>query len=494
MRNRSLYLLALSATLSACAAGPNLLAIDHGTEQTRHQNLSADLDAILTDPRLAGAEFALVVRDVDTGDVLYERNADLRLIPASTLKLLTSAAAFDILGPEHRFITDVSTDGNLRKSVLDGNIYLRGTGDPTISTEDYADLAAAIAAHGIRSVQGNLILDDTWFDTIQLGSGWAQDDEGFAFSAPISALTVSPDSNYGVATVNILATPGAIVGEPITVTMMPPNGYITLLNHALTGEEDSFSVQREHGTNRLIIRGTLPITAKPEIKRVSVWDSTRYVADIFERALRKQGVQVRGKLLFSIPTSVDAQVLANHSSMTLSEMALPLLKLSNNGLAEILTKTMGQKFAHAGTWPEGTAAIADFLRRNGIDDTALRQVDGSGLSRYDLVTAKLLTDLLVTARGKSWFDIWYAALPVAGNPDPLIGGTLSARMHGTLAQNNVHAKTGSMSSISGISGYVNAADGRLLAFSILENNYRAPSVKPIEDKIVETLAAWHAKE
>lgn len=454
------------------------------------RSLPASLDAIITSaPGLKGSQFSIVVRDVKSGRTLYERNADQRLIPASTLKLLVSTAALERLGPGYRFTTSVSATGRIENGTLQGNLYVRGTGDPTIRPADYADLAARVASLGIRTITGNLVFDDTWFDGRLIAPGWTTDDESFGFGAPISALTASPDNDYAPATVDIHVKAGATVGTPLLVEMTPPNGYVKVLNAGLTGTSNTLTVTREHGLERVVVRGMLPVDAEPQMLSVSVGNPSQYVADLFHRALRAQHVQVDGLIIIGEATPDDATLLTEHLSMPLSRITVPYLKESINGYAESITKALGRAFGNEGSWSAGIGSITQFLRDNGID-YPMRQVDGSGLSRYNSISVKTFSDLLVDAHSKPWFDIWYSALPVAGNPDPLIGGTLRNRMRGTPAENNAHAKTGSMSGVSGLSGYVTDAEQHLLAFSMLTNNALVP-VKSIEDAIVVELASSH---
>ena len=220
-----------------------------------------------------------------------------------------------------------------------------------------------------------------------------------------------------------------------------------------------------------------------------MWEPTGYAADVFRRALQRHGIKVTGHSKFAA-TPADADVLTTHESMPLSELLVPFLKLSNNGHAEVLVKEMGRQAADQGTWSAGleaeTAALADL----GVDTDALRLVDGSGLSRQDFVAPRQVTDLLIAARGQPWFETWYAALPIAGESDRFVGGTLRSRMVGTPAAGNVHAKTGSLTAVSGLSGYVASADGEPLVFSVLQNYYLGVNAKQVEDQIAIRLAQF----
>ncbi|SCF33908.1 D-alanyl-D-alanine carboxypeptidase / D-alanyl-D-alanine-endopeptidase (penicillin-binding protein 4) [Micromonospora viridifaciens] len=485
---RALAVLAMVAT-AATAGAPTAVAEAPTPAQTR---LNATIDAILADSRLAGAQAGVVVVDTTTGQTLYDRNGGRRLIPASNTKLLTSTAAMELLGPGHRFTTEVAGDGARRAGVLSGSLYLRGGGDPTMLAEDYDRLAAQVAAEGVRVVTGNLVADDTRYDRTRLGPDWTWDDESYYYAAQVSALTVAPDTDYDAGTVIVHAAPAATAGTPPAVTMTPPNGWLRIDNRAETVAtgETTISFEREHGSNTIVVTGQIAVGKAPTSDWMTVWEPTGYAADIFRAALQRHGVRVLGRTVLGQATPADAKTVARHDSMPLAELMVPFLKLSNNGHAEVLTKELGRVRSGSGTWSAGLAAISNYVGDAGVDTGTLRQRDGSGLSRRNMIPPAQFVSLLVAARAEPWFDTWYAALPVAGNAQRFVGGTLRSRMSGTPAANNVHAKTGSLTGASGLSGYVTDADGHLLAFSIVLNNYLASSVKGLEDQIAIALASY----
>jgi D-alanyl-D-alanine carboxypeptidase/D-alanyl-D-alanine-endopeptidase (penicillin-binding protein 4) len=453
------------------------------------------LDGILADARLNGGFAATVVRDARTGETLYDRLGDRRLLPASNTKLLTSTAAMELLGPEYRFTTDVLTDGGRSGAALLGDLYIRGNGDPTLLAADYDELAAKLKATGITEIRGDLVADDTWFDDVRLGTGWAADDEYSYYSQQASALTIAPDTDYDNGNVVVNVSPGANAGDKPIVTVTPPTSYVTIDNRATTvaaGGSDTISVSREHGENTIVIDGTVPVDGSDTTEWIAVWEPTGLAAAVFRDALAAHGVRVIGRTRLGVTTPQAAKTLAAHESMTLSDLMVPFLKLSNNGHAEALTKAIGRKISGKGTWSAGLAAIRSFVAAQGMDTATLRQSDGSGLSRWNQIPADEFTDLLISVRAKPWFAAWYSALPIAGNPDRFTGGTLRSRMRNTPAANNVHAKTGSLTGVSALSGYVTTADGRELVFSVIENNYLASSVKSMEDKVAVALASWHS--
>ncbi|GII61962.1 D-alanyl-D-alanine carboxypeptidase DacC [Sphaerisporangium krabiense] len=472
---------ALAATLTQATGGATATADDPAPGVT---DLVQDLDRLLGDPRLVVAGSGLVVRSAATGEQLYAKDAGKVLAPASNTKLLTSAAAVDTLGLDYRFTTSVLSAGRRAGATLTGDLYLKGTGDPTMLASDYDALAAKVASAGVKLVTGRLVADDTWFDASRLGTDWAQDDEPYSYAAQISALTAAPDTDYDAGSLIVSVAPGGAQGSPAKVGTTPQTGHVTIENHATTGARTDVTVTREHGTNRIVVTGTV---AGAYDEWIAVDDPTGYAASLFRTALTRHGVRVLGRTSRGAAPGTATSVAAR-TSMPLRELLVPFMKLSNNMHAEILTKAMGRKVSGAGSWSAGLAVTRAFAAANGIKALSLR--DGSGLSRADGVTPGELTAYLIALRAKPWFPAWYDALPVAGVSDRLTGGTLRSRMAGTPAAGNVHAKTGSLTGVSGLSGYVTGVDGEPLVFSILTNNYLSGSLKDFEDAVAVRLARF----
>ncbi|MCP3797651.1 D-alanyl-D-alanine carboxypeptidase/D-alanyl-D-alanine-endopeptidase [Allokutzneria sp. A3M-2-11 16] len=458
-------------------------------EPTGQDALRQDLDRILAAPALNGAHFGLVVRKAAGGEVLYSRGATGRLNPASNGKLLSSAAALETLGAGHRFTTEVLTSARTAGGVLLGDLHLRGTGDPTLREADLNSLADQLARAGIKVVTGRVVADDSWFDSVRLGTGWAWDDEPYYYSAQISALTLAPNADFDAGTVLVQAQPGA-VGKPAQIRLSPATSVVTVDNRTVSaapGTPNSLSVEREHGGSKIVVTGTV---AAPAEDYSTVDDPTAYTTDVFTKALAAKGINVIRKDVGRGATPAGAKAVATHSSMTLAELIVPFMKLSNNMHAEALVKAMGRKEKNQGTWAAGLEVMSQKLAGMGMPANAYRMVDGSGLSRFDLITAEQLGNLLVSAQSKPWFAAWYESLPIAGKPDRMVGGTLRNRMKGTPAEGNVHAKTGSLTSVTGLSGYVTAANGEKLVFASLMNNYLTAKPSGIEDAIVVRLANY----
>ncbi|KDN85889.1 D-alanyl-D-alanine carboxypeptidase/D-alanyl-D-alanine endopeptidase [Kitasatospora cheerisanensis] len=484
-----------SIPLAAAVLAASLLAVSAQADDPAPADatLTADLNTLLSDPRLANAQAGVEVLDATTGEVLYARQPQALFTPASTLKTVTSTAALDLLGADYRFTTEVRSTGTTYNDTLVGDLVLRGGGDPSLLVQDLDELASKVAATGISTVTGRVLADGTRYDSTPLGPGWAWDDEPYSYSPQISALTVANDAEYMMDTAQVVITPGA-VGEAAKVTTVPAEAPMKFVGTVATGAAGTGStagVDRRRGSNDVSLSGSVAAGSAPVTAWVTVEDPSTYASKVFAGALARHGVKVQ-RGVQAANGSETSQPLASHQSKTLAELIVPMLKISNNGIAEHLTKEIGKVKGGRGDWATGVNQVNAFLKANGVNGPTTRQVDGSGLSRYDLITPAKMADLLKVAQSKPWFDAWYNALPVAGNPQRMVGGTLAARMRGTKAENNVHAKSGSMSGVDNLLGYATAPDGRKLAFVVMVNNYAGTSPRPVVDAIAVRLATGPA--
>ncbi len=480
-------LLAGTSLLAAPAAHPAAMAAAKaGAAKT---DLGKDLDAILADGRLEGATVGAVVRDARTGAVRYSRGATAQVMPASNMKLYTSGAALSLLGPGYRFRTGVYARG-VSGSTVRGDLYLRGTGDPTTRAADYDRLAAQVAARGVRRVEGDLVADDTWFDAVRTPSHWDPTDLQYYYAAQTSALTVAPNADFDAGSVEVSVRPGGAEGDPVEAGLSPATRTVKIDNRAVTGAPGSpstLAVNRAVGSDTIVVSGSYPAGAAPYTTLRTVDNPTLYAADVFRSALQAHGVEVEG-VTERGRTPRGAAALAVRSSMPLSRLMVPFLKLSNNMVAETLVKAIGREKAGMGSWEAGLPVIERYAGRQGVPTGRLEMADGSGLSRENRTTAQDVSTILKKAQSAPWFPAWYRALPVAGDPDRLEGGTLRSRMQGTPAAGNVHAKTGTLTGASALSGYVTDPSGRRLVFSVVLNGYQGAAPKDIEDRIAVRLA------
>jgi len=448
------------------------------------QTLSERIDEALKDPNLNHGLQAVVVRSLKTGRTLYERNADLAMIPASNMKLLVSAAALDLLGPDFTFRTSLLGSGPIdKRGVLRGDVVLVGGGDPVLETKDLTDLAKQLKARGVRKIAGGVVVDDSMFDDERLGWAWTWGDLPYYYSAEISALNLNRN------VVQVWVYPGKTPGAPAVVACEPPTSYVEIENSATTGEPDSektIRVSRRLGQNVIRVDGSIPVGTKVTgcEEAITVREPALYAGHVFRNELSKLGIVVLGGVRPG-RSPADAAVLCTHTSPTLANILAMLNKPSDNLIAEVLLKTLGAVVKQKGTSAAGAEVAKEFLNRIGLDLTGINIADGSGLSRLNYVTARNVVDLLTHMYNHKHAQVFIDSLPVAG-----VDGTLRSRMKGTAAEKNVRAKTGYVSKVSSLSGYLTTKSGEPLVFSILMNHHlcsNGPAVAA-QNRICELLA------
>ena len=454
----------------------------------------SDLDRIFGAPVMQQGIWGVEVKSLDSGRILYARNPRTLMMPASNMKILTLAAAAETLGWDYRFKTTLESAGAVDGGVLHGDLVVHGTGDPTINTRDLRDVAvfdgwaAALKAAGITAIEGNVVGDDTSFDGRRLGQGWSWDYLQDGYAAPIGALEYDED----VATLTI--RPGTRAGDAATLEL-PPGTGLGLVHHVATGEAGSkteISVERPAGAAWLEVSGAIAADAAMVTRQVAVANPTLYFAHALLRGLVERGIQVRG-LPVEIQrwegriSALPRRVLVETQSPPLRDIATTMMKVSQNLYAETLLKAVGAARSGAvGSAGSGIGAARDLFAAWQIAPGTYVQVDGSGLSRYDYVTADMVVSLLERMyRDPRHRDAFLATLPVAGRD-----GTIASRFKHTRAEGNASAKTGSISNVRALSGYVRSKDGETLAFSILANSFTIPAatVNYVADVAVERLA------
>jgi D-alanyl-D-alanine carboxypeptidase/D-alanyl-D-alanine-endopeptidase (penicillin-binding protein 4) len=455
--------------------------------------LVQQVDTLLEEPGLKGGFQGVIVQSMDDWAVWYERNPELLFMPASNMKLLTSAAVLNALGPDWRFETVLLRNGSIdQDGTLHGSLFLKGSGDPLLSSADLDAMVEQVRGAGIRRVQGKLIGDDNRFDHKKYGRGWPWDNMPNYYSAPLSGLNLN--GNLLAVTVD----PGKKPGDPLQVSVAPTSKYARLTIRARTTEKGSkpaLAVSRELGSNEVTVDGTLPVDSRSEVRKpvdVTVEDPTEFTLAYLADKLKLAGIDVTGGHEAGYAPSASNQAtteVSRHTSIPLSEILLRLNKPSDNLIAECLLKMLGAEKGKEGSAAEGAAVVAAWLKSFGADPAGLVMADGSGVSRYNLVSPRTIATVLKAMATHPQGRLWMDSLPVAG-----VDGTLRNRLKGTAAEKNVHAKTGSISNASSLSGYVTTKDARRLFFVILMNNQTTESDIPraVQDKIVTLLATWEA--
>lgn len=442
-------------------------------------------------PRDRG-HWGIVVHDPRTGEDLYARNADKLFVPASNLKLVVAAAAAHYLDPGFRYVTSLHATGPVVEGVLNGDLVLYGRGDPTISGRYYDDrmtavweaLADSLASRGVRRVAGSIIADASHFDSVRVHGDWESYDLLWWYAAPVAALGFNDNS------IDFRIRPGAI-GEPASISWEPETGYFEFVNRTRTVGPDgarTLDLTWIEGTDSVLAYGTLPSDARAWTEYLAVPDPAAYAATVFRETLERRGVVVERDsvpVIWDSARSADvragAQTIVEWSSPPLPDLVFPILNSSQNWFAEQMLKTLGRQMEGEGSWSAGLDVERRFLSDVvGIDESAYRLRDASGLSSGNLISPRALSRLLVFMRHQ---DIAMNALPVTG------GETGSLRYRMADLRGRVRAKTGGIRNVDALSGFVTSESGDELVFVVIANGTAFPDPREAVDDVVRAIAA-----
>ncbi len=505
--------LAWLCCMQPIAAQPSLTAPAHSdTMRTERKNMRSavkelqnDIDGLLKSRDFSNAMIGVSVLSADNGETLYKENDAKNFIPASTLKLFTTSAALDYLGKEFRYSTRLYLDGKISPGgEFQGNVILRGSGDPTWSEFFKTDVVAIFDTWmtkfdslGIKSINGNIIGDDSYFDKEHYASGWSWDDMAYPYSAQISALSASDNS------VEVQVFPGSMVGEQPRIVIAQDYRYVRIINNLTTGnanEGTEIVPVRIANTNTIELRGHIALEGKasnssPYSLRVAIDNPSLFVLHILKQAFEHHQIKVRG-LLLDIEnwneriSYAGMQALCEHVSPRLQDIVAVVNTHSHNLCAESLLKTLGKESSGVGSFDAGIESVKKYITRLGIQHDDFQMEDGSGLSRLNLCSPQQLAQLLWAVHKSEIRQEFEASLAVPGE-----SGTMRNRTVGTLAEKRVKAKTGSLNNVCTLAGYVSSRDGETLCFAIMINNFTAPEAlaRNLQDLICMRLATFSRK-
>jgi D-alanyl-D-alanine carboxypeptidase/D-alanyl-D-alanine-endopeptidase (penicillin-binding protein 4) len=488
--------LALAALLGACSGAPAPGGPPAPAPVVTRAVFTSSIDALIADPSFRNANWGVLIVDPVAGDTLYSHNAGKLFMPASNQKILTAATALVQLGPAFRFTTQFVSNAPIVDGVLRGNLLVFGRGDPSVSDAMMGNAmrplraaADSLWARGVREIAGSLLKGGNAFPDTTLGFGWEWDD----LETPSGAAVDELFFNEGISRVTVYG--GASAGDPVRIETHPARTVPMVVADFVTGPRtDSDVTRRRDVTWTSDMRGERPVVhlvgsvrARDSVSvEVALRDPAGAWLDAFAEALKERGIVLRGKVVRTPEAALpDKPLLFSLSSPPLSEILPPFLKPSQNQIGELLFLTLGLEKTGSGTGDSARRVVERQLAAWGADSMGYAVRDGSGLSRHDYVTPETIVRVLDVMRRDKDFRAFYQALPIAG-----VDGTIASRMRGTRAQDNVHAKTGTVDKARSLSGYVTTADARFLIFSFLCNNFTTPNrdVERVQDTILVRLA------
>ncbi len=447
--------------------------------------LKKAIEAAIARPGLESALWGIEVRSLATGKTLYAQNADKGFRPASALKLVTTAAALDALGPDARPRTTLRAAGRLDAfGRILGDLYLVGGGDPNLSarfspgrpTAAFEAMAEALLAAGVHRVEGRVVGHEGAFKGDRRGSSWTWEDLAWGHGTEISALSFADNL------VEAQLLPGERVSDPARLLLAPDAGCLNVVSSVTTGEARSTAggqavgdqvdsaaellLTREPGSNEVRLSGRLPLGGDWR-SRLAVADPASCAAAVFASVLERVGIAVAAGVATSSAALPDeARELAAYDGVALSEMIRVINKDSQNLHAEMLLRFLGLRVKGEGSVERGREAVLEALRRLGVPDTSVSLSDGSGLSRTGVVTPAGMVALLAAMDRHPHAAVFRDSLAIAGRD-----GTLERRMRGTAAEGRVIAKTGTLQLANSLAGYVTTTRGQRLVFAMFANNH-----------------------
>lgn len=445
------------------------------------------------------ASWSVTARYLDNGEEIVSHNSNVALAPASNLKLVTTAAALDILGTDYKFETKLYYDGEIsREGVLKGNIYIVGGGDPTLGydlvsgalslNELMTSWINAIRESGINSINGNIIADDLIYDRIPVPYNWSWIDLGNYYAASTSALTINNNLYF------LYFKPGDKVGDVAEVIRTEPTiENLVFTNYMKTGKKGSgdngyvFNAPLQFNAT---LRGTIPQGHKEFSIKGSIPNPPLFAAQYLKHTLEQNSVFVSGKasVLKNNVNYDDKKIITITRSPSLENIVYIINKKSDNLYTEMLLRAIGLKAKGEGSVEKGIEAVEDYLLNNNLDADELIMHDGCGLSRFNAITSNLFVELLSMIVNKPYFDAFYNSLAVVGDKNDI--SSYSNYGIGTLLEKNAHIKSGVIEGVRSYSGYLKNKSGRTIVFSMIANNFNGSgsAVSNIHKEIMIKLA------
>lgn len=456
-------------------------------ETAKGVTLEERLDSLVNGLTARNSEASLQVVEVDSGRVIAERNPQMPLAPASNMKLFTTGAAIDLLKPTFQITTTVYVRGTIDASgTLDGDVKIVGRGDPTIGGRFHDGQATAVIQEwatdlktaGIKTIRGNLVFEYGYFDTEYVHATWPTDQLVNWYEAPVSSFSMQE----GCVQVRVLPSRP---GQRCVVQFEPPTSYVQVENNCTTGRGLPF-ITRHRNSNTIIVRGGVPSRSGATEIFVTVENPIHYFASVTNETFARSGLRIDGQIIIT-PQDVrpDWRAVSQHTT-PLNIVVYVINKKSQNHYAEQVVKMIGAETKQNGSWPAGTRAVTEWLTgKVGVPPSEIAMADGSGMSRDNRASANAFIRVLRYMWRSPWREDFVSSLPYTGDPDSKFGNRLR---HPPYAR-QVYAKTGYITGVVGLSGYVHAQSGKVYAFSFLFNRYRVGvyAVYRLQDELLKEI-------
>jgi len=442
-----------------------------------------ELEYLLRDPFFKSCQIGVDVYNITKKEIVFRHNEKLLFRPASNMKLLTSAAALYFLGPDYKFKTKIKYDGTIKDGTLNGDIYFIGGFDPDFTSDDLDSMVMLLKDEGIYKIAGNLYADVSNMDSLFWGEGWMWDDDpsyNFPYMTP---LVINDVAMY------VAIKPNSI-GDLAEVKTIPESNYFNFVNNITTVDNDTTDliISRDwiNRSDSLILDGGLFVGSKPDTIMINLRNSNHYFLTLAKETLGKNNISFNGICKIKIAPESATEIVTNERLF--SEVIVNLNKDSDNLSTEMTLRAMAlEKYGKYASAKKGIKLIDSLITEVGLNPKNYRLVDGSGVSHYNLISAELLNELLIYMNlyHPELYEVYYNSFPVAG-----VDGSLKYRMKSGSAFNNVHAKTGTLSGVSALSGYVHNKNGDLISLSIQTQNYVGSSrtARSFQDKICQILS------
>ncbi|MGZ7042327.1 MAG: D-alanyl-D-alanine carboxypeptidase/D-alanyl-D-alanine endopeptidase, partial [Thermoanaerobaculia bacterium] len=456
-------------------------------ETASGSTLEERLGSLVNGNTSRNSDASIQIVEIESGDIIAQRNANMPLAPASNMKLFTTAAAIDLLKPGFEVTTTVYTRGNIDASgTLDGDVKIVGHGDPTIggrfhdghATAVIEEWATDLKRSGVKTIHGNLIFEYGYMDTEYIHPTWPVDQLINWYEAPISAFSMQE----GCVQVRVLPSSPR---KACVVQLEPPTNYVGVQSSCVTGRGLPF-ITRFRNSNTVIVRGGVPARSGATEVFVTVENPIHYFAAVTNETLQRSGIRIDGQIILTPRDSrPDWRAVAQHTT-PMNVLVYVVNKKSQNHYAEQVVKIIGAETKKEGSWKSGTAAVTEWLTTKvGVPPDEYSQADGSGMSRDNRASANAFIHLLRYMWKSPWREDFVSSLPYSGDPDSKFGHRLKTAPYAR----QVFAKTGYIVGVVGLSGYVHSASGKVYAFSFLFNRYHVGvyAVYRLQDEMLKEL-------